>query len=129
MTAAIADFRPVIHLEQKVKTTDTWTLDLMKTEDILSNLGQDKGGRLIVGFALETDDAELNALAKLQKKSCDLVVSNGPAAFASDVNAVTIYNSKGRVYQSEGVESKRTVAQALLKLIADEPAFAKLRGL
>jgi phosphopantothenoylcysteine decarboxylase/phosphopantothenate--cysteine ligase len=129
MTAAIADFRPVIHLEQKVKTTDTWTIDLMKTEDILSNLGQDKGGRLIVGFALETDDAELNALAKLQKKSCDLVVSNGPAAFASDVNAVTIYNSKGRVYQSEGVESKRTVAQALLKLIADEPAFAKLRGL
>ena len=133
MTAAVADFRPAQLLEKKKKSTDTWTLDLVKTEDILSTLGAAKGGRVIVGFALETDDEELNALAKRQKKHCDVIVSNNPgvpgAAFSHDTNVVTIYNAQGRVYQSDGPESKREIAHILLALVAKEPAFAKLRSI
>lgn len=133
MTAAVADFRPAQQLEKKKKSTDTWTLDLVKTEDILSALGTEKGGRVIVGFALETDDEELNALAKQQKKHCDLIVSNNPntpgAGFAHDTNVVTIYNGKGRVYKSDGPESKRAIARTLLDLVAADPAFKKLRSL
>ena len=133
MTAAVADFRPSQQLEKKKKSTDTWSLDLVKTEDILSSLGAAKGGRIVVGFALETDDEELNALAKQQKKHCDLIVSNNPntpgAGFSHDTNVVSVYNGKGRVYQSAGPESKRAVARTLLDLVAAEPAFKKLRSL
>ncbi|MDH4038070.1 MAG: bifunctional phosphopantothenoylcysteine decarboxylase/phosphopantothenate--cysteine ligase CoaBC [Candidatus Krumholzibacteria bacterium] len=131
MTAAVSDFRPVQPLEKKKKTADTWTLDLVKTEDVLQSLGDKKGGRVIVGFALETEDEELNALAKQQKKHCDMIVSNNPnvhgAGFSYDTNVVTIYNHTGRVYQSRGPESKRAIARTLLDLVAQEPAFAKLR--
>ncbi|HEX5131399.1 MAG TPA: bifunctional phosphopantothenoylcysteine decarboxylase/phosphopantothenate--cysteine ligase CoaBC [Candidatus Krumholzibacteria bacterium] len=129
MTAAVADFRPSQPLEQKKKSTDTWTLDLTRTPDIVGALGVNKGGRIIVGFALETDDEELNALAKLQRKHCNLVVSNRPDAFASDTNQVSIYNAQGRVYESSARESKREIARTLLTLAAREPAFAKLRSL
>jgi phosphopantothenoylcysteine decarboxylase/phosphopantothenate--cysteine ligase len=133
MTAAVADFRPVQKLEKKKKSTDTWSFDLVKTDDILSALAAEKGGRVIVGFALETDDEELNALAKLQKKHCDVIVSNNPgvpgAGFAGDTNVVTIYSREGRVYRSQGPESKREIARTLLDLVAKEPAFAKLRSL
>jgi len=133
MTAAVSDFRPAQPMEKKKKSTDTWTLDLVKTEDVLESLGEKKGGRVIVGFALETDDEELNALAKRQKKHCDVIVSNNPkvhgAGFAHDTNVVTIYNHKGRVYQSKGPESKRAIARTLLDLVAEEPAFTRLRAI
>ncbi len=133
MTAAVSDFRPAQELERKKKTTDTWTLDLVKTDDILQSLGATKGGRVIVGFALETEDEELNALAKRQRKHCDVIVVNNPtvagAAFAHDTNVVTIHNEKGRLYASRGPESKREIARILLDLVAKEPAFVKLRSI
>ena len=133
MTAAVSDFKPAQQLEKKKKVSDTWTLDLTKTPDILSTLAEHKGGRIIVGFALETDDEELNALAKRQKKHCDVIVSNNPnvpgAAFAHDTNVVTIYNGEGRIYQSSGPESKKAVARILLDLVAEEPPFARLRSI
>jgi phosphopantothenoylcysteine decarboxylase/phosphopantothenate--cysteine ligase len=134
MAAAVSDFKPAQPLEKKKKKSDdTWSLDLVKTQDILSTLGENKGGRIVVGFALETDDDELNALAKRQKKHCDLIVSNNPtvpgAGFAHDTNVVSIYNGGGRVYQSEGPESKRAIARTILELVSQEPPFAKLHSL
>ncbi len=133
MAAAVADFRAEKPMNMKKKSADTWTLDLVRTEDILSGLGADKGGRVIVGFALETDDEELNALAKRQKKHCDIIVSNNPttpgAGFAHDTNVVSIYNGTGCAYRSPGPEAKRAIARNLLDIIAAEPAFAGLRAL
>jgi len=119
MVAAVSDFRPAAPLAQKKKSSDTWTLELVKTEDILAALGAGKGKRVIVGFALETDDEEQNARAKLAKKQCDLVVLNRPdAAFGRDTNVVTIYDASGVVYTSPAPESKRELAGRILELVA-----------
>jgi phosphopantothenoylcysteine decarboxylase/phosphopantothenate--cysteine ligase len=126
MVAAVSDFRPAAPLAQKKKSSDTWTLELVKTEDILAALGAEKGKRVIVGFALETDDEEQNARAKLAKKQCDLVVLNRPdAAFGRDTNVVTILNPQGRVYQSSAPESKREVARRILDLVSASEAFRR----
>jgi phosphopantothenoylcysteine decarboxylase/phosphopantothenate--cysteine ligase len=119
MVAAVSDFRPAAPLAQKKKSSDTWTLELVKTEDILAALGAEKGKRVIVGFALETDDAEQNARAKLAKKQCDLVVLNRPdAAFGRDTNVVTVYDASGAVYTNPTAESKRELARRILELVA-----------
>jgi phosphopantothenoylcysteine decarboxylase / phosphopantothenate---cysteine ligase len=119
MVAAVSDFRPAAPLAQKKKSSDTWTLELVKTEDILAALGAEKGKRVIVGFALETDDEEQNARAKLAKKQCDLVVLNRPeSAFGHDTNVVTVYDASGVVYTSPGAESKRELARRILDLVA-----------
>ena len=99
-------------------------------EDVLAALGKIKGERMIVGFALETDDVEKNALDKLKRKHCDLIVVNNPhidgAAFAHDTNVVQVYGPKGLLYQSDGPESKRLVAHRILTLVSDQDAFQKL---
>jgi phosphopantothenoylcysteine decarboxylase/phosphopantothenate--cysteine ligase len=119
MTAAISDFKPSSALAQKKKSGDAWTLDLARTEDVLASLGAKKDGRLIVGFALETENEEANARAKLAKKQCDLVVLNRPeAAFGLDTNVVTIFNAEGQVYRSAAPESKRAIARKLFDLLA-----------
>ena len=126
MVAAVSDFRPAAPLAQKKKSSDTWTLELVKTEDILAALGAEKGKRVIVGFALETDDEEQNARAKLAKKHCDLMVLNKPdAAFGRDTNVVTILNSQGRAYQSSAPESKHEVARRILDLVSASEAFRR----
>jgi len=128
MTAAVTDYRPARAMEQKKRSGDAWTLDLVPTEDILETLGAAKGKRVVVGFALETEREEKNAMAKLQKKHCDLVVLNKPSdAFELDTNVVTVLNAAGRVYQSTGPESKREIARRLLDIVAKETAFAGVR--
>ena len=119
MVAAVSDFRPASSMAQKKKSGEGWTLALAKTEDILATLGADKGKRVLVGFALETEDEEHNARTKLAKKHCDFVVLNKPAdAFGRDTNIVTVYDSSGSVYRSSGAESKRAIARRLVDLVA-----------
>jgi phosphopantothenoylcysteine decarboxylase/phosphopantothenate--cysteine ligase len=130
MTAAVSDYRPSKALDSKKKRDSSWTLDLEPTEDILASLGGIKGNRMIVGFALETENAEENALAKLERKRCDLVVVNNPndegAAFEHDTNVVAVYNAAGKLYASDGPESKRWIARTILKLASQQEAFKKL---
>lgn len=119
MVAAVSDFKPASTFAQKKKSGEGWTLELAKTEDVLAALGADKGSRVVVGFALETEDEEQNAKAKLAKKHCDFVVLNRPdAAFGQDTNVVSIYDAKTRVYQSPAPESKRAIARRLMDLAA-----------
>jgi phosphopantothenoylcysteine decarboxylase/phosphopantothenate--cysteine ligase len=129
MAAAVSDFRPEARFDAKIKG-DSLSLELTRTVDILASLGGAKGTRMIIGFALETDDVEANALEKMRKKNCDLIVVNDPreegAAFAHDTNVVTIYNAGGKVYESEGPEPKRAIARKILELAAAEEAFKKL---
>ncbi|MDE7344045.1 MAG: phosphopantothenoylcysteine decarboxylase, partial [Alistipes sp.] len=76
------------------------TLRLRRTRDIAACLGQQKGSRLLVGFALETDREEENAAAKLAKKNLDFVVLNSlrdpGAGFRGDTNKVTFIDRRGR---------------------------------
>jgi len=127
MAAAVSDFRPAEKLDAKKKSAPEWSLELKRTEDILGSLGGIKGQRMIIGFALETEDVEKNALIKLKKKNCDLIVVNNPhvegATFEHDTNVVTVYNTGGKLYESGGPESKRELARRILAIATKENAF------
>lgn len=129
MAAAVSDFKPAEPFADKVKG-DSLALELTRTEDILAALGNMKGKRLIIGFALETENVQSNALQKLKNKNCDIIVVNNPlepgAAFEHDTNVVTIYNAGGEIYKSDGPESKREIARTILRLASKEKAFKKL---
>jgi phosphopantothenoylcysteine decarboxylase/phosphopantothenate--cysteine ligase len=92
--AAVADYRPVIFSEHKLKRTGPLTLELAPTEDILAEVARRRRpGQLIVGFAAETGDLMANGRAKLLSKGADAIVVNDVAAegvgIDSDLNAAT----------------------------------------
>ena len=74
-------------------------MHLKPTHDFLADLGRDKGDRVVVGFAVETDDAEQNARRKLETKGLDLIVLNDlnvtGAGFGVDTNVVTLFDRDG----------------------------------
>jgi len=100
MCAAVADYTPVHVSAQKIKKQDKGlNVELKKTTDILKTLGQQKlGGQILVGFALETNNEEKNAIEKLQKKNLDFIVLNSlndkGAGFKTSTNKITIIDHK-----------------------------------
>ena len=93
--AAPADYRPQKRAAQKIhKGARELTLALEATEDILSEVARQKGSRIVVGFAAETENAVSSAQSKLKAKQLDLVVANDVSqddgVFDSDYNTVTI---------------------------------------
>jgi phosphopantothenoylcysteine decarboxylase/phosphopantothenate--cysteine ligase len=124
MSAAVADYAPAHPAQQKIKkTVDTFDIELKKTVDILSSLGaQKKTGQLLIGFALETNDEEKNAIKKLQMKNLDFIVLNSlnddGAGFKTDTNKITIIdNSLNKT--SYGLKSKEEVAIDICNKIVD----------
>ena len=96
--AAPCDYRPVRVEESKIaKTGQPLVLHLIETPDVVATLGAAKTHQWVVGFALETQDQRLRALAKLEKKSCDLMVLNGPEAMHSPDNRVEILDRTGAI--------------------------------
>ena len=100
MSAAVADYTPVHVANQKIKKSDTdLSISLKRTTDILADLGSKKQpGQLLVGFALETENEEENAISKLKRKHLDLIVLNSindpGAGFQTDTNKITIFNQQ-----------------------------------
>jgi|YelNatPaOPRAMG01_1025707.scaffolds.fasta_scaffold00104_25 phosphopantothenoylcysteine decarboxylase/phosphopantothenate--cysteine ligase len=103
MAAAVSDYRPSQVAEHKLKKGEgpTLRLDLEKTPDILAWAGQNKGARILVGFAVETENELANAMEKLRRKNLDLIVVNNPlepgAGFETDTNRVTILDAEGHL--------------------------------
>lgn len=100
MCAAVADYTPETVAETKLKKGEgAMTIRLRRTRDIAAELGARKGGRLLVGFALETDNELTNAEAKLAKKHFDFIVLNSlrdaGAGFRGDTNKVTLIDRAG----------------------------------
>ena len=117
-TAAVCDYRPVERFSGKLaKTGATLKLELVETADVLAELGQTKGSKWIVGFALESSEfAHVNALRKLKEKNCDAIVLNRPTAIGSETNEIEVINSAGeRVAEFAG--SKADVASGLWRWI------------
>ena len=113
MCAAVADYTPAHVSDTKIKKGDGGlTIELRRTRDIAAELGARKGGRVLVGFALETDDEEAYAEAKLTKKNFDFIVLNSlrdpGAGFRGDTNKVTLIDRAGR--EELPLMSKREVA-------------------
>lgn len=97
--AAPCDYRPVRVEEQKIaKTGHPLVLHLIETPDIVATLGAEKKpSQWVVGFALETEDARFRAIVKMQRKSCDLMVVNGPEAMNAEENRVEVMIPAGEV--------------------------------
>ena len=100
MTAAVLDFRASQVSDHKIKKDgQPLSVHLKPTHDFLADLGRDKGDRVVVGFAVETDDAEQNARRKLETKGLDLIVLNDlnvtGAGFGVDTNVVTLFDRDG----------------------------------
>lgn len=122
MTAAVADFRPEEASGHKLKKdAGAPELRLVPNPDILAELGERKGGRLLVGFAAETRDVLESARAKLAAKHLDLVVANDVGqpglGFETDVNRVTFVTAE--VAEELPVLDKAAIARALLDRVAE----------
>lgn len=120
-TAAVADFRPAKPKKKKGKKDRAeLTLDLARNPDILATLAKNKGGRVCIGFAAETDDVIGYAKKKLTAKNLDWIVANEVGdgkGFAVDENRVTVLDGDGVVAEI-GPASKRQIADALWDLFA-----------
>jgi len=115
--AAPCDYRPERVEPRKIaKTGEPLLLRLVETDDVVATLAAEKGNRWVVGFALETDDHRLRALAKLERKRCDLMVSNGIEAMNALDNRIEILDPAGNVLR-EAAGSKTAVAREILAVI------------
>jgi phosphopantothenoylcysteine decarboxylase/phosphopantothenate--cysteine ligase len=101
MSAAVADYRPAHFSDKKIKKKEgDMSLPMERTKDILASVGEiKKENQLLVGFALETDNALENAQGKLKRKNLDLIVLNSlqdkGAGFGHDTNQVTLISKSG----------------------------------
>ncbi len=116
--AAPCDYKPLHVSDQKLsKTGRPLQLDLVETPDVIAVLGESKrADQWVVGFALETDDRRFRATVKLQKKHCDLMVSNGPEAIDASDNHVELLDPVGTVLETIS-GNKKHVADRLIHQI------------
>ena len=118
-TAAVCDYKPKQRtLGKMTKTGDAITIELIETDDVLAELGRQRGPRWVVGFALEAANARENALQKLRAKNCDVVVLNGPQAIGSETNDVQLIGKSGEVV-AQWTGSKPDIAHNLMKWIVE----------
>lgn len=116
--AAVADYRPAVVAEEKVKKADgDMSIALERTQDILAYLGEHKQpGQVLCGFAMETENMVEHALGKLKKKNLDLIVANNVkvegAGFGTDTNVVTLITDEE--IRELALMKKEEVAQQLV---------------
>jgi len=124
LSAAVADYKPATRAPEKIKKSqDGLNLELVRTPDIAAELGKlKKDGQLIVGFALETENALANAQAKLKAKNFDLIVLNSlrdaGAGFGHDTNKVTIIG-RNALRKEFNLKSKKEVAGDIVNTIIE----------
>lgn len=119
--AAVADYRPASRSASKIKKKDgPMALSLERNPDIIAEAGRVKGKRVLVGFAMETENLVENAKRKLKSKNMDLIVGNDlnspDTGFRADTNIVKIIDRSGRI-ESLPLLDKREVADRILDRI------------
>jgi len=131
--AAVADYRPAHVAPQKIKKKEgDFVIEMTRNPDILGELRQQKGNRLHVGFATETEHVLENALRKLHNKNLDMIVANDVtqegAGFAHDTNIVTLIDRSEHM-ETLPIMSKDEVAHIvydrLLQLRGEKGESAK----
>lgn len=125
-SAAVSDYRPKNPADKKIKKQgDHLDMELVKNPDILEYAGSVKKqyGYKLVGFALETNNEEENAIKKLKRKNLDFIVLNSlqdqGAGFSTSTNKISIINHHNKILKFE-LKSKAEVAQDIINTIADE---------
>ncbi|MEJ8591065.1 bifunctional phosphopantothenoylcysteine decarboxylase/phosphopantothenate--cysteine ligase CoaBC [Riemerella anatipestifer] len=122
-SAAVADYTPKVVASEKIKKQEEqFSIELVKNPDILKAMGEQKKHQILVGFALETQNEEENAKAKLEKKNLDMIVLNSlkdnGAGFKKDTNKVSIITSKAT--NTFDLKSKKEVAKDILDFIENQ---------
>ncbi|MBC2267981.1 bifunctional phosphopantothenoylcysteine decarboxylase/phosphopantothenate--cysteine ligase CoaBC [Listeria sp. FSL L7-0083] len=124
MTAAVADYTPAQISDQKIKKQPgDFTIEMKRTKDILLEIGQQKNAeQVVIGFAAETENLEVNARKKLTSKNADMIVANNiseaGAGFSGDTNIVTFYRKDGSS-EALPILDKKEVAEYIIKEAAN----------
>lgn len=123
MCAAVADYAPAEYVDSKIKREkdEIPAIKLIKNPDIAASLGQiKKDDQKLIGFALETNNEESNAVDKLKRKNLDYIILNSlqddGAGFGSDTNKITIYGKNGEKIPF-GLKTKSAVAKDIIDTI------------
>ena len=116
--AAPCDYMPKrIATEKIAKDGKPLQLELVETPDIVATVANSKrSNQWVVGFALETEDQRFRAIVKMQKKCCDLMISNGPTAIDSELNDVEIIAANGSTV-AKVAGTKQQVADSILQAV------------
>lgn len=116
-TAAVADYRPEIVYDKKIKKGDNFTVNFVRNKDILFELGKIKKDNLLIGFAAESENLIQNAKNKLLKKNLDMIVANFVDNFGSNENEITII---GKNFEKNFEKlDKEIVARKILETILE----------
>ncbi|MEM7473350.1 MAG: phosphopantothenoylcysteine decarboxylase [Planctomycetota bacterium] len=119
--AAPCDYMPRrVESEKISKSGEPLQLELIETPDIVASVAETKQAhQWVVGFALESEDRRFRSIVKMQKKCCDMMISNDPSAIDSETNRIEILGSAGNTIElAEG--DKREVAARILSAIQSE---------
>jgi phosphopantothenoylcysteine decarboxylase / phosphopantothenate---cysteine ligase len=123
--AAPCDYRPESVSPRKIrKTGEELTLRLAETPDIVARLSEIKTRQWMVAFALETEDSHLRAMQKIQRKNCDLIVVNGPAAINAAFTKIDVLNRAGEIVLST-TGDKTQAASEIVRVIYNLLAGAR----
>ena len=122
MAAAVADFKPKTYVRQKIKKGEKGlSLALVKNPDILEELASKKGKKIMVGFALETENLETFARKKMREKKLDMIIANDPtrkgAEFGSDFNKVIIFRKSKKALDLPLMPKKELAHKILDELV------------
>jgi len=120
-TAAVADYRPAEVAPQKIKkSNDDLTLHLVRNPDIMQELGRQKGDKLLIGFAAETDNLLQHAQEKIRRKNLDLIVANDltapGAGFGTDTNLVKFITRAGEITEFP-LKTKKEIAEEIMNFV------------
>ncbi|MEK6324807.1 MAG: bifunctional phosphopantothenoylcysteine decarboxylase/phosphopantothenate--cysteine ligase CoaBC [Acidobacteriota bacterium] len=128
MAAAVSDYRPASVHQQKIKKNgNALVLDLEQTEDILAAAALERGSRVVIGFAAETENVIENARKKLEEKGADLIVANDVSAsdsgFDVDTNRIALVSSEGVVELPllSKLEAASRIIDVAMKMRASRP--------
>ncbi|MED4653085.1 bifunctional phosphopantothenoylcysteine decarboxylase/phosphopantothenate--cysteine ligase CoaBC [Bacillus pseudomycoides] len=122
-TAAVADYRPkIVHNQKMKKKSSDAVIELERTIDILKTLGEKKEHQLLIGFAAETTNIEEYATKKLREKNANMIVANDVkaqgAGFGTDTNIVTMYRKDGEVIRLPLLTKKEVAREILMQIKA-----------
>ena len=108
--AAVADYRPEYTADKKIKKSDALTVNFVRNKDILLELGKIKEGKILIGFAAESENLIENAKEKLIKKNLDMIVANSVDNFGTNDNKITLI---GKNFETdfEKMEKKKAAAE------------------
>lgn len=125
-TAAVADYKPKLQADQKIKKQDGDTvMEMERTTDILAHMGSIKSNQVVIGFAAETNDVEAYAEKKRVKKNADYIIANDVkqqgVGFGTDTNKVTVFSKSGK--SDFPFLPKQQLALELLQFVAEQEGW------